>query len=82
MAFMPSVESPEIESVGGVTESVGMIYVDLVVVKGAIDRNVTVLLMANPQDGDTAFEGEHIVLTCREHVQQYHILHCLSGDND
>ncbi|CAI8020180.1 Adhesion G-protein coupled receptor V1, partial [Geodia barretti] len=58
MAFMPSVESPENESVGGVTESVGMIYVDLVVVKGAIDRNVTVLLMANPQDGDTAFEGE------------------------
>ena len=59
MAFMPSVESPEIESVGGVTESVGMICVDLVVVKGGIDRDVTVLLMTNPQDGDTAFEGEY-----------------------
>ena len=58
LAFMPSVESLVIESVGGVTESVGMVYVDLVVVKGAIDRNVTVLLMTNPQDGDTAFEGE------------------------
>ena len=58
MAFMPSEESPEIESVGGVTESVGMINVDLVVVKGAIDRNVTILLMTNPQDGDTAIEGK------------------------
>ena len=58
MAFMPSEESPEIESVGGVTESVGMIIVDLVVIKGAIDHNVTVLLMTNPQDGDTAFEGK------------------------
>ena len=59
MAFMPSEESPEIESVGGVTESVGMINVDLVVIKGAIDHNVTVLLMTNPQDGDTAFEGKY-----------------------
>ena len=59
MAFMPSEESPEIESVGGVTESVGMIIVDLVVIKGAIDHNVTVLLMTNPQDGDTAFEGKY-----------------------
>ena len=59
MAFMSSEESPEIESVGGVTESVGMINVDLVVIKGAIDHNVTVLLMTNPQDGDTAFEGKY-----------------------
>ncbi|CAI8040264.1 hypothetical protein GBAR_LOCUS22445 [Geodia barretti] len=35
-----------------------MIYVDLVVVKGAIDRNVTVSADGKSQDGDTAFEGE------------------------
>ena len=49
-----------------VTESAGAVGVELVVIKGSVDRQVTVELTTGPQgnSGDTAFQG-----VCRTSIQ-------------
>ena len=53
------------------TESAGAVGVELVVIKGGVDRQVTVELTTDPQgnSGDTAFQG-----VCRSSIQYLKLL--------